>query len=260
MFPSFLGPRAHPWRRVPAILLLAFTAGCKVDVLVAIDAESNGTGTVEVSATLDEEATARTPNLSGTLRVEDLRATGWTVTGPTSSGADTVLRATKAFDTPAEANKVLDEVTGPDGPIASLTLARQRKPLWWAWTVEGELDLEGGIERFGDEALRNQLEGSSFGVDATKAQEAFDVRVALDLPGSMEHEGAENVDGRAVWTGTFGESTALRATSRDWAVSRKAAAIVAVSAAAGVVVLWFLLRRTSRSSGSRSRRFDSTLR
>ncbi|MBI1844559.1 MAG: hypothetical protein HYR89_08145, partial [Actinobacteria bacterium] len=76
------------------VLALALTA-CKVDVQVAVDAETNGTGKVEVTATLDEEATASTPNLSSRLRVDDLRATGWTVVGPTRAGARTVLRATK---------------------------------------------------------------------------------------------------------------------------------------------------------------------
>lgn len=217
-----------------------------------------------MSATLDEEATARTPNLSGSLRVEDLRAAGWTVTGPTRSGTQTVLRATKAFDTPAEAGQVLDEVSGPDGPIGGFRLSRERRPLWWAWTVTGDLDLKGGIERFGDEALRHQLEGSSFGVDPTEAQEIFDVRVALDLPGRLEHKGAEgrveDLDGRTVWTGTFGENTVLRATSRDWAVSREVAAIVAASAAAGLAALGLRLRRIRRASPSRSRRFRSALR
>ncbi|MGC1511651.1 MAG: hypothetical protein WA797_01885 [Acidimicrobiales bacterium] len=223
-------------------------SACKVDVQVAVDAETNGTGKVEVTVTLDDEATARTPNLSSLLRVEDLRATGWTVVGPTRAGARTVLRAGKGFRTPAEAAKVLDEVSGPDGPLSGFTLKRERKALWWAWTFEGDLDLTGGIERFGDPELRAQLEGSSFGLEATRVQEAFGLQVALRLPGRVEAEAAERVDGRAAWKGSFGDRSTLMASSRDWDVSRIAAGVAAL-AVIGFVVLWFRLRRTRRASG-----------
>ncbi|MBI1843097.1 MAG: hypothetical protein HYR89_00555, partial [Actinobacteria bacterium] len=199
--------------------------------------------------TLDEEATASTPNLSSRLRVDDLRATGWTVVGPTRAGARTVLRATKGFRTPAEAGKVLDEGSGPDGPVGGFTLKRERRPLWWAWTFEGDLDLRGGIERFGDAELRSHLEGTSFGLDAAQAQDLFGLQVALRLPGRVERKGAEMVDGRAVWTGRFGESMPLMASSRDLAVPREVAGGVAVLALAGLVVLWFRLSRTRRASG-----------
>lgn len=230
------------------VLALALTA-CKVDVQVAVDAETNGTGKVEVTATLDEEATASTPNLSSRLRVDDLRATGWTVVGPTRAGARTVLRATKGFRTPAEAGKVLDEVSGPHGPVSGFTLKRERKALWWAWTFEGDLDLRGGIERFGDPGLRAQLEGSAFGVEAARAQEAFALQVALRLPGRVEAEAGEKLDGRTVWKGSFGDRRTLTASSRDWAVSREIAAGVAALAVISFVVLWFRLRRIRRASG-----------
>ncbi|MGK2957677.1 MAG: hypothetical protein ACSLFB_04615 [Acidimicrobiales bacterium] len=234
--------------------LLLVSAACKLDIEVAIDAKPNGSGTVGVTAILDEEATARMPNLEAQLRVDDLKATGWTVTGPTpigstKGGSKTVVQATKGFRTPDEATRVLDEVSGAKGPLSGLRLNRERKPLWWAWTFEGDLDLTGGIERFGDEALRTQLEGTSFGLDAKEVQQAISLQLTVDLPGQVDAKGAKVANGEVVWTPNFDKRRQLSATSRDWAISRTAAGAVAASAFIGFVTLLLLIRRNPKASG-----------
>lgn len=225
-----------------AVLVLLSASACKVDVLVALDASSDGSGTIEVSATLDQEATVKTPNLAAQLRVEDLRATGWTVTGPTKTPSGSVMQASKRFASPEEASKVLDEVSGPDGPLSGMALRRDRTPLWWTWNFEGDLDLKDGIERFGDAVLREQLEGSSFGVSAQEAQDMFNISFGLRMPGQVDAKNAKNIDGYATWSASYGKRVPLAASSREVAIAREVAAGLAVAALIVFVLLWLTLR------------------
>ncbi|MBW3644567.1 MAG: hypothetical protein KY441_03600, partial [Actinobacteria bacterium] len=69
-----------------------------------------------------------------------------------------------------------------------------------------------GVEGFGDEDLRQRLQGSGFGLDrqsleretGTSLEQLFDVRVTADLPG-----------GGAKFAAPVGERTVVEATSRQ---------------------------------------------
>ncbi len=227
---------------VLGVLILAASA-CKLDVEVAVDAEPNGSGVVNVTATLDQEAASRTPNLSSQLRVDDLKTVGWSVVGPTTKGTTTVIQASKKFRNPSEATSLLEEISGADGPFGDLRLARERKPLWWEWQLEGDLDLKGGIERFGDDDLRTQLEGTSFGVDPKEVQQAINLKLAVDLPGQVNAKGAEKSDGRMVWTANFDQTQQIKATSRVPSISRPYAIAVAAIAFTAFILLLLRLKK-----------------
>ena len=77
---------------------VALLAGCRLDLNVAVDLAADGTGTVRVTATADPDLLSRAPNAVADLRLDDAKAAGWTVTGPSateSGGAQVVL--TKPF-------------------------------------------------------------------------------------------------------------------------------------------------------------------
>ncbi len=226
-------------------VVILVASACKLDVEVAVDAEPNGSGVVNVTATLDQEAASRTPNLSSQLRVDDLKTVGWSVAGPTTKGTTTVIQASKTFRNPSEATSLLEEISGADGPFGDLRLARERKPLWWEWELEGDLDLKGGIERFGDEGLRTQLEGTSFGVDPKEIQQAINLELAVDLPGQVNAEGAKQSDGQMVWTANFDQTQQVKATSRVPSISRPYATAVAAIALTTLVLLLLRIRKAS---------------
>src|SRR5690349_9765494 len=109
---------------VVAVLVLA---GCRLDVAVDVAMQPDGSGTVTVTATADRELVAAAPSALGDLRLDDVRAAGWTV-DPPSSGTDgsVHLTLTKPFRTPAEATAVLAGLNGPDGPLRNLIVTLDR--------------------------------------------------------------------------------------------------------------------------------------
>src|SRR5512142_2431548 len=97
---------------------LAVLAGCRLDVGVDVAMQPDGSGVVTVTARADHDLVAAAPSALADLRLDDIRAAGWTVADP-ASGADgsVTLTLTKPFRSPAEATAVLAELNGPDGPL-----------------------------------------------------------------------------------------------------------------------------------------------
>ena len=85
-------------RRLLALLAVVLLSACQIRTEVALDVAEDGSGTVTVSVGLDPDAASRVPGLEEELRIDDLEATGWTVTGPAvEADGFTWVRATKAF-------------------------------------------------------------------------------------------------------------------------------------------------------------------
>jgi len=227
--PATLGRR---WRLLllggGALFLLS---GCRVDVDVATRVEDDGSGIVEVTVTLDEEAAAQVPDLAEQLRVEDLEAAGWEVTGPDDAeGGTTVVRASKPFANADEAAGVLAEVGGENGILQDMDLSRSRSIARTEYSLDGTLDLSPGLAAFSDPALTELLAEQPVGFDPADLEEDFGQPVAdmlgftltLDVPvGDIDAEGAEVAsDGgrtQAVWTATLGdEPVPIDASGSEW--------------------------------------------
>ncbi len=219
-----------------------------MEVDVSIDVDEDDSGAVRVAVALDEQARRRVGDLSGQLMVEDLEAAGWTLEPPTDRpDGETVVTAEKPFAASAELGPIMEELAGAGGPFRNFTLERQTGALTTTYTLEGEVDLSAGVEGFGDDDLRQRLQGSGFGLDrqsleretGTPLEQLFDVRVTADLPG-----------GGAEWQAPVGEVTVVEATSRQLHGERVAwFSVGAVSVLALVViVLGRALRRRGRGA------------
>jgi hypothetical protein len=149
-------------RRGVRLLLLAalavVAAGCRLDIGVDVAMQADGTGTVTVTATADPALVAAVPSALADLRLDDLRATGWTVTGPTT-GADgsVALSVAKPFATPAEATAILAELNGPDGPLRAVAVTLDRSFATVSSGMTGTVQLTGGLGAFSDAALAQAL-------------------------------------------------------------------------------------------------------
>ncbi len=240
------------------------TAACRVTTDVAIDVAEDGGGTVAVSLGLDDDALARVPEIDTELRLDDLRATGWEISGP-DRGEDGVTRftASKSFATPAEAATVMAEIATPGGPFRDLRLTSQRSFARTTFGFDGTVDLRGGLESFGDQELARLLDGEPLGADqaaieaalGTPLDEAFRLRVEVALPGSVSSGPPGEGDDSLVWEPSLADSepTVLNARSTAWRARTllfTAAAVVA-AAALGVLVL---SRLVGRRRGRRARR------
>ena len=239
---------------VAALAVVGAATGCQVTTAVGVDAEKDGSGTVRVAVGLDKEAAGRVPNLARELEVNDLVDAGWTIVGPRKEDdGRTWIRASKPFDDPAGAKRVIDEISGDDGPFADFRLIRQRSFLRTKTTFTGTVDLTAGIEAFGDDQLRERLGGSSIGVDPEELSERigtvlnrlFTFKVAVRLPGDVESNAPLEADGGAEWRPVLGEEVILRATATALDTRRVVGLALAGFAVVALAAL-VLVRRARR--------------
>jgi hypothetical protein len=234
---------------------------CQVRTTVSVDVTEDGSGTVEVAVTLDAEAVARLPDLDGDgrptaddltalVRTDDLDAAGWDVTEPATDRDGMRMTATKPFGTPEEAQRVLSEVGGSEGPLRDLRVERDDSFGQTRFRFGGTADLGAGLEAFGDEGLAAALDGEALGQDAAAIEqqlgrplaEMFTLEIAADLPGEGEPRGT--------WRPVLGGEPvemAAHGTVRDWPVIGLASAAAACAIALAVMLLVHLVRARRRS-------------
>ena len=68
-------------RALVAVATCALLTSCRVDSVVTLDVEPNGSGTLAVVTTVDAEVVARVPNIAQDLSFEDAKNAGWKVVG-----------------------------------------------------------------------------------------------------------------------------------------------------------------------------------
>lgn len=246
------------------VLAVVVLGACRVQTEVGLSVEEDGSGTVEVGVGLDDDALGRVPGIEDELRVEDLRATGWTVVGPVAEAdGNTWFRISKPFATPEEAGAVLAEVAGVDGPFRDFRVERDRPFARTTYSFEGTVDLAAGLEGFGDDDLAALLDGEPLGEDVAAIEArlgepldtVFGLQVAVDLPGDVSSN-APTEGGRAVWQARLsqGAPLELRAESTEYRTGT-----VALTAVGGLAVIGALGTIgggvwARRSEGSRGRR------
>ena len=169
-------------RRLVLLLLGALVAltACRLDVAVDVAVLPDGSGEVTVTVLADAALLARAPGALEDLRLDDVRAAGWSVDGPVAvdgGGARVVLR--KPFGTPEQAVAVLAEV-GP--PLGRFEVRRDRPdPATERWQVRGAAGLPDGWASWSDAALEELLGGLPEGLDPSP-HDALTLTVDVHLP------------------------------------------------------------------------------
>jgi hypothetical protein len=250
-----------------ALVALLALAGCEVRTEVGIEVAEDGSGVVRVAVGLDADAVERVPNLADELRTDDLEATGWEIAGPAEEADGfTWVRASKPFATPEAAASVLGELAVRGGPFRDFVVARDRSYARTSYRFEGTIDFEGGLERFGDEALAGALDGEPLGEDVAAIEErigraideAFTFRVAVRLPGDLTSSNAPTeASNGAVWSPRISEAGPVELRAESEVVRTGTIALTALAVVAGVaavaVALGFPWRRRGRKSLARGR-------
>ena len=241
---------------------LVLLAGCRLDLDVAVNMAQDGSGTVTVTATADAELLAKAPTAVQDVRLDDARAAGWTVAGPTTTdtgGAQVVL--TKPFGTPEQATAILAEINGPNGPLRAVTLTQAREFAKVTTELNGEVRLDGGLAAFADDALV-QVAGKVPLADQIAAtgvplDQALGLTLTVDAPGQVAATTGTVADGAITWVPPLveGQSTSLQLTAvqQDTAAMRArdverwtSWALVGWAVLFGVIVLAVLLRAWHR--------------
>ena len=197
--------RRSPRALVFLVLAVALLAtACQVDTTVDITVDDDGSGRVTVTVVLDAEAAAKVPDLDQSLLLDDVRKAGWRVVGPdrTAAGGWRVS-ATKPFADPSQLPAVMAELGGEGGPFREFTLTRDDAFAKTSYRLEGTVDLSGGIDAFGDDALRQALGGTTTG--RTPEQLAADA--GRPLPEALRFEVRTHLPGGGTeeWTPVLGQ-------------------------------------------------------
>lgn len=253
-----LPPRRRAVRRlVPALaaLLVVLSAGaCQVRTTVDVAVAEDGSGTVTVAVALDDEALARVPDvdddgtsgpadLAALVRSEDLVAAGWTVADPETGDGETVLRISRPFGTPAEADRVLAELTGGSGALRDLTVTRSASFGRTELGFSGTADLSGGLEAFGDEGLAAALDGEPLGEDAA----AIEARVGQPLADVVTVEITADLGGTSTsWAPRLGDAPVDMVADRT-AYDVPVLVLTAIAGLAALALVAVLLTRMVRA-------------
>jgi hypothetical protein len=229
------------------------SAGCRVTVTAGIDVGSDGKGTVRAAVGLDDDAVSRFGDLAGELRVDDLRQAGWEVEGPRKEDDGlTWVRASRSFSDADEANTVLAQLSGPDGPFRDLRLTHSRSLLRTTTRLTGVVDLAAGAAAFADPDLAARV-GDTLPLDLTRLREelgpdadqelqvAFEADLAGDVRANAPDEG-----GRAVWRPALGQQLQVEASSEAVALLPLVpvvAGLLLLVLVGGTFLLWRRRRR-----------------
>jgi hypothetical protein len=174
------------------VLLLS---ACHVKVQVDTKVSRDGSGTVTVAVGLDHDALSRVGDLREQLHVADLKAAGWTVTGPTvDSDGYTWMRATKGFDDPSQVGEVMSEVNGADGMFRDWKVSKSTSPWSTSWSATGTIDVSKGVAALSDPQLDHALGSTGYRgvIDAIEKREGqpidkmVDVQVSVEVPGGSK--------------------------------------------------------------------------
>lgn len=183
-----------------AVACLVALSGCRLGAEVDIQVAADGSGRVVVRLAADAELVARAPGLLDDLRLDDVRATGWTVTGPQGDGAGGLtLVVEHAFADPAEANRLLAALDGDGGPFQALHLDVVPSFATRTTTLTGTLHLA-GPGAFTDAPLLAALGTTApFGGQVADPGAQLDVGLVLRAAGEVRGTNGAPVDGGVRW-------------------------------------------------------------
>jgi hypothetical protein len=242
--------RRAPRARLALLTLLVVlcSGACRVRTDIGIEMKENGSGTVTVKIGLDDDAMKQAPNFQQSLKVDDLTAHGWTVTGPVKeTDGFTYFSAAKPFANPDEAKTIFTEISGDKGPFRNFTISRTRSFARTKYRFTGTVDFSGGIQSFSDSELAQQLDGQPIG-DSVQAIEkrindtldnVFQIHIAVRMPGDVTSNAPGQAANGAVWQPRLSQqgAIALQASSTSTRWFTVVGVIVAAVAALGIIVV-----------------------
>ncbi len=218
-------------RALVAVAACALLSSCRVDSVVTLDVNPNGSGTLAVVTTANAEVIAKNPNLASDLNFEDAKTAGWSVSDvvTTPEGA-TQVRVAHHFNNPEEATALLGQLSSEFGPFKGLALTRTGKDTDSTWNLVGQLQVNDGLNAFADPQLLATIGATPF--QATLASSGLDIGQAvgvtfnLKLPGKVESTTGISKFGTLQWNVAFDGSTQdLATTTQNTAVAATIARI-----------------------------------
>ena len=260
--PLHTRPRSRVRLAIVVGLVVLLSGACRVRTDVGIDVKDDGSGTVTVRVGLDDAALKEMPNFPQGLRVDDLTAHGWTVTGPVKeTDGFTYISAVKPFANADEAGRIFVEISGENGPFRDFRVSRSRSFAHTKFRFDGTIDFQHGLESFSDSQLAQELDGKPIGDDVKAIEQrindtldnVFQFQVAVRLPGSVTSNAPGQAANGAVWQPRLSQPGAVTlsassSTTRWTAIAGLIVAIVSGLALVLVLPVVFAVRRRAANS------------
>ncbi len=194
--------------RLVVLLLAALVlSACQIDAVVDVEVLEDGSGTVAVTTSFNDQVIEAAPELVDALRTEDLPNAGWTVEELENSSQSVVVRATKSFATADDLNGVLGEIAGPNTLFSDFTVIRTRSFARTNYELTGVVDPRIGLTTFGDDNITG-LVGNPLGFSLAELEavagrpldETLTLEVNVTLPDAVEANTTAVDDRTATWT------------------------------------------------------------
>lgn len=254
---------------VKSVLTAALLAGgvlcvsaCRVDVAVDVAMQPNGSGIISVTVDADADVVEQAPGLADDLRFDDLTAAGWTVHAPTLTPAGGLsIGLEHGFDTPEQATALIATLSGPDGPLRSVSVARVTSTRSVTYTMTGSGGAD-SLTAFTDPDLVASVGATPYVDDITAAAlapgDAVGLVVSARLPGEVITSTATpNADGSLVWEIPIGGGSVELTTTTSTSLERGGAWPLLAGAALAALIAWSVLSVVTIAVVARARRLRS---
>lgn len=200
--------------RTAAFVAMALAvASCQATAAVDLQIQPNGQGTLSLVVTADQDMVAAAPGLAESLSLSDAQAAGWQVSPVAPDGQGRLqVRLWHDFDTPDEANLLLGQLSGAEGPFRGLKITRDRDGGRSTWTLNGDLVLDNGLSSLADAGLIQLAQAAPFQQDLAASgltlDQVFLVTFRVTMPGTIDSTtGVQDVS-TVQWTAPLDGSTA----------------------------------------------------
>jgi hypothetical protein len=228
-----------------SIALIVTLAACRVESVVTLNVKPNGSGTVAVVTTANAAVVAAIPNLAEQLALDDLKTAGWEISDVVSTEDGKLqVRVAKQFATPDEATLILNELSAEYGPFRNMSLVREGKDTDSSWTLNGDLQVTGGLNAFADSALVALIGGAPFEDALVESGQDIGQAVGITfkavLPGDVVSTTGLDEAGTLRWNVAFDGSTqSVAAVTQNTAVASTIAGIFE-PVLRWMLILWFV--------------------
>jgi len=199
--------------RTAALVAMALVvASCQATAAVDLQIQPNGQGTLSLVVTADQDMVTAAPGLAESLSLSDAQAAGWQVSPVAPDGQGRLqVRLWHDFDTTEEANLLLGQLSGAEGPFRGLKITRDRDGGRSTWTLNGELVLDNGLSSLADAGLIQLAQAAPFQQDLASSgltlDQVFLVTFRVTMPGTIDSTTGVQDLSTVQWTAPLDGST-----------------------------------------------------
>lgn len=206
---------------VVAVVTAAATA-CRVDTIVTVDVEADGSGVVGVDVVADREAAAALGDPETALRLDDLAESGWTIeeSAVDDDSGELAISGSRRFDSSEELARILAGMGADHGDgsepavpfVGDVKLRISDSSGRTDYDFSAALHVPGGLESLSDPALTDVLAGLPVGRTADEleamgydaARGLGDLRLRIRLPGKVDSTNGRAGGGYVEWSAPIG--------------------------------------------------------